>query len=71
MQICYLSPHDLPRESCTILDHRRINFQRKLQNLLNLIGKVKINYFIIGNGTNVLITDKGFRGIIIKLKFPK
>ena len=41
----------------------------KLQTLLNLIKKEKINYFIIGNGTNVLVTDKGFRGIIIKLKF--
>ena len=41
----------------------------KLKYLLSLLKKEKINYFIIGNGTNVLITDKGFRGVIIKLKF--
>ena len=41
----------------------------KLQFLLNFIKQEDINYFIIGNGTNVLVTDKGFRGIIIKLKF--
>lgn len=26
-------------------------------------------FFIIGNGTNLIVTDKGFRGVIIKLKF--
>ena len=41
----------------------------KLKYLLSLVKKEKINYFIIGNGTNVLITDKGFRGVIVKLKF--
>ncbi|MGN1299306.1 MAG: UDP-N-acetylmuramate dehydrogenase [Candidatus Scatovivens sp.] len=41
----------------------------KLKQLLYLIKKENISYFVIGNGTNVLVTDKGFRGIIIKLKF--
>ena len=41
----------------------------KLQSLLSLMKLENINYFIIGNGTNILVTDKGFGGIIIKLKF--
>jgi UDP-N-acetylmuramate dehydrogenase len=41
----------------------------KLQFLLKFIKQENINYIIIGNGTNILVTDEGFRGIIIKLKF--
>lgn len=26
-----------------------------------------VNYYIVGNGTNLLVKDKGFRGVIIKL----
>ena len=38
---------------------------------LKLSKKYNINTFIIGNGTNLIVTDKGFRGAIIKLKFDK
>lgn len=41
---------------------------QKLQLLINYIKKENIDYFIVGNGTNILVTDKGFRGVIIKLK---
>ncbi|MBR3132722.1 MAG: FAD-binding protein [Clostridia bacterium] len=30
-----------------------------------------IKTFVIGNGTNLIVTDNGFRGAIIKLKFEK
>ena len=40
---------------------------QKLQKLLEFIKKENISNFIIGNGTNLLVTEKGFRGIIIKL----
>lgn len=33
---------------------------------VNLAGKFKIKYFIIGGGTNLLISDAGYRGLIIK-----
>jgi UDP-N-acetylmuramate dehydrogenase len=39
----------------------------ELKIIFNLIEKYKINYFIIGNGTNLLVSDNGFRGIIIKI----
>ena len=35
---------------------------------IKFIKQENISYCVIGNGTNVLVTDKGFRGIIIKLK---
>ena len=46
-----------------------VNSVEKLQLLIKFIKQENINYFIIGNGTNILVTDEGFRGIIIKLKF--
>ncbi len=33
---------------------------------VNFAKNLKINYFIIGGGTNLLISDSGFRGLIIK-----
>lgn len=41
----------------------------KLKELLEFINEENIPNFIIGNGTNLLVTDEGFRGIIIKLNF--
>ena len=31
----------------------------------------KIPFFILGNGSNVLFSDKGFNGLIIKIKTSK
>ena len=45
-----------------------INTKEQLVELLKLCKEFNKQYFIIGNGTNLLVTDKGFRGVIIKLK---
>ena len=37
--------------------------------ILKVAKQLKTKYFIIGNGTNLLVKDSGFRGIIIKLNF--
>lgn len=39
----------------------------ELKKIFNLIRKNNIPYYIIGGGSNILISDKGFDGIIIKL----
>ena len=36
-----------------------------LAKLLEFIGKENIPYFILGNGSNILVGDKGFRGAVI------
>ncbi|MDD5292324.1 MAG: UDP-N-acetylmuramate dehydrogenase [Candidatus Omnitrophica bacterium] len=41
-----------------------------LINCLVYAKKNKIPYFVIGNGTNVLISDKGFKGVVIRLASP-
>ncbi len=41
----------------------------ELQNLIKECKNSNKNYYIIGNGTNLLVTDKGIRGVVIKLKF--
>lgn len=48
-----------------------INTKEQLIELLKLCKEYNKKYFIIGNGTNLLVTDKGFRGVVIKLKLEK
>lgn len=40
---------------------------QSLVNLMKFISLNNINYMIIGNGTNLLVGDKGIRGIVIKI----
>lgn len=42
-----------------------------LRKILELISKYNINYYILGNGTNVLFRDKEFNGIVIQIKFEQ
>lgn len=44
-----------------------------LKTVIELIKKHEINYYIIGNGTNLLVSDEGYKGIIVKIgdKFNK
>jgi UDP-N-acetylmuramate dehydrogenase len=42
-----------------------------LEKLINFIRETKLNYFILGGGSNLLIKDEGFDGIIIKPEFNK
>lgn len=37
--------------------------------ILKLAKQLKIRTYILGNGTNIIVKDSGFRGIIIKLNF--
>ncbi|WP_326907571.1 UDP-N-acetylmuramate dehydrogenase [Sedimentibacter sp. MB31-C6] len=39
----------------------------ELKIVLNLIKKYNLNYLIIGNGTNLLISDDGYKGAIVKI----
>lgn len=39
----------------------------QLTNMLKLLTKENIAYFILGNGSNILVSDKGIRGCVLKL----
>lgn len=39
-----------------------------LQKILIFLNKKNIKYFLIGNGTNLLVHDSGYRGVILSLK---
>ena len=39
----------------------------QIQNLINTLKKENIPVFIMGNGSNLLVSDKGIRGVVIKL----
>ncbi len=40
---------------------------RELQTLVALLHQESVPYFLLGGGTNILISDKGIRGVVIKL----
>lgn len=41
--------------------------EEQLGGIIRYLNKVEIPYFVVGNGSNLLISDKGYRGIIIKI----
>ncbi len=49
----------------------KINNIEELQEVLHIINKNKIPLTIIGNGSNLLVTDKGIRGIIAKVNLKE
>lgn len=45
----------------------KANSIEKIQYILKLVNKYKIQLFIIGNGSNILVKDEGIRGIVLKI----
>ena len=46
-----------------------VNNIKELVYIIKVSKELRIKTFIIGNGTNIIVKDTGFRGIIIKLNF--
>lgn len=44
-----------------------VNNEAELSEVLKLAKKESINYFLIGNGSNLLVGDLGIRGLVIRL----
>lgn len=44
-----------------------VNGNKRLKLLLNLINEKNIPFFIFGNGSNLLVADEGYRGVVISL----
>ena len=40
---------------------------KKIIKIIHLCKEFSINYFILGNGSNLLVSDKGFDGLVIKI----
>ena len=40
----------------------------EIKNVLKIASKNKIPLFVLGNGTNLLVKDEGFRGIVLQVK---
>ena len=51
---------------CKILAYPS-NFEQVLD-ILNICGNSEVSYFILGNGSNLLISDSGFEGVVISSK---
>lgn len=48
-----------------------VNNVEKLQYVLKLAREYELPIFIIGNGSNLLVRDKGIRGIVCKIAIKK
>ncbi len=44
-----------------------INNDSSLQTIIEFINKNKIPYFVLGNGTNLLVDDNGYDGVVLSL----
>lgn len=49
----------------------KVDSIKKLQYVLNIAADNKFPVFILGNGSNILATDKGIRGIVCKIELDK
>ena len=47
----------------------KVNDTEELKYILELAQKEMLPVTVIGNGSNILVKDKGIRGIVIKLNF--
>jgi UDP-N-acetylmuramate dehydrogenase len=47
----------------------RVKTRDELIKILSYINEEKIPYYIMGNGSNILVKDNGFRGIVLKIEF--
>lgn len=47
-----------------------VQAEEELVNLIPYLNEIEQEYFILGNGSNLLVGDKGYRGIILKMDGP-
>ena len=47
-----------------------VQTEEELAKLIPYLNQIEQEYFILGNGSNLLVGDKGYRGIIVKLGGP-
>lgn len=46
----------------------RVGSKEELSKLLSLFERIDQEYFVLGNGSNLLVSDKGYRGVILQIK---
>ena len=44
-----------------------VESKEELSQPVSYLGRIEQDYFVLGNGSNLLVGDKGYRGIIVKL----
>lgn len=44
-----------------------VDSDKQLSELLNVLIKTENDFFILGNGTNILVSDKGYNGVVITM----
>ena len=44
-----------------------VETQDELAQIISYLGRLEQEYFVLGNGSNLLVGDKGYRGVIVKM----
>lgn len=45
----------------------RITGKEQLSKVLKYLGQVEVPYYVLGNGSNLLVSDEGYRGVILEI----
>ena len=45
----------------------RISDKEQLKKLIPYLRQIEVPYFILGNGSNLLVSDKGYEGVILQI----
>lgn len=45
----------------------RVGSKEQLARVLKYLGQVEIPYYVLGNGSNLLVPDQGYRGVILEI----
>ncbi len=45
----------------------RITGKEQLTKVLKYLGQVEVPYYVLGNGSNLLVSDEGYRGVILEI----
>ena len=45
----------------------RITGKEQLAKVLKYLGQVEVPYYVLGNGSNLLVSDEGYRGVILEI----
>ena len=49
----------------------KLNSIEEIKSVLEIIKKYDVPFFVLGNGTNILVKDEGFDGIVLKISIDK
>jgi len=67
MSSCHLSKHTTYQIGGPAQHFQRCNSEKDLQTAISRMSRQQLPWFVLGNGSNIIVSDSGFPGMVIKL----